>query len=683
VRLSTRLVLGLGLGMTACGGRPSVPPAADASVLLVTLDTLRADRLGPYGRANLTPRLDAFAARGVVFAEGLASVPLTLPSHATILSGLEPPRHGVHDNGTYVFPENLDTFATLLKAQGYATGAFVGAYVLDRRFGLARGFDVYDDHIERSVAGASVLESERPCESVVAAARDWMGAQQGRFAAWVHLYDAHAPYAPPAAFRDAHPDQPYDGEVAHLDACMGALLEAAGPRVLTSVLADHGEALGEHGEPTHGFFLYQPTLRIPFLMAGPGIPRGERRAGLARTRDVLPTLLGRLGVPAPDALDGVDLFAHEPVTEAYAESLYPATFGWAPLRSFRSGRFKRIEAPRAELFDLTADPGESHDLLEHEPQTAERLKSALARFRGQERPASLTPAEPEVAERLKSLGYVAGSPASVPGEALGTDPKEALPLFRAFEDASWAAARGEHAAAVRGLTPLVRREPGNPVFRRSLAASLRALGREHEAVATLDGLGSGAAGADAAAWHERSLGLAQAGRVEEAIASEERALALNPRLPEPLVHLGVLEAGRGRLPEALRAFEAATRLDPNNAIAWNNQGNALRALGRGAEAEAAYRRAAALAPGDPDPQNGLGTLLVQAGRLSEAEALFARLVRARPDHAEARLNLAVVLARQGRPGEARRELDTILASAASPELKTRARGLGQVLQSGN
>ncbi len=665
------------LASLACREEPTRAPAESASVLLITLDTVRADRLGAYGRnPTLTPRLDALAARGVTFAEAVASVPLTLPSHATILTGLEPPRHAVHDNGTYVVPADIETFATLLKARGFATGAFVGAYVLDRRFGLARGFDVYDDRIERGGAGASTLESERPCETVVAAARTWMATQKGRFAAWVHLYDAHAPYAPPAAFRAAHAQQPYDGEVAHLDACVGDLLDAAGAQAVIAVVADHGEALGEHGEPTHGYFVYQSTLRIPFLVSGPGVPGGQRKSGLARTRDVLPTLLGRLGVAAPAGLDGADLFAGPATAEAYAESLYPATFGWAPLHAFRLGRYKRIEAPRPELYDLEADPGETRNLLEQQPQEARRLHEALVAFRSRERSAAPVGADPEVAERLKALGYVASAPASA-AAASGLDPKEALPQFRAFEEASWAAARGEPAAAVAALRGLVKREPGNAVFRRSLAASLRQLGRDGEAVAVLADLD---AGGDAVAWHERAISLAQVGHVADAIESEKRAIGLNASLPEPFVHLGVLEAGRGRLDEALRAFETATLLDPNNAVAWNNRGNALGAAGRRDEAEAAYRKASELAPGDPDPRNGLAVLLVRSGRLAEAESILAQLTQVSPGHAEAHLNLAVVYAQQSRPQDALAEVEKALASSGSRELKSRARALQQDLR---
>jgi arylsulfatase A-like enzyme len=654
-------------------------PASGANLLLITLDTFRADRLGANDNGqSLTPNLDALAASGLSFEEALTSVPLTLPSHSTILSGLEPPRHGVHDNGASVFPREPPTLATLLKARGYATGAFVGAYVLDRRFGLARGFDVYDDRIEGPPEGASELESERPCEVVIAAAREWMSHQIGTaFVAWVHLYDAHAPYAPPSPFAEAHLGRPYDGEVAHVDSCVGSLLEAARAAsrspLLTAVVGDHGEALGEHDELTHGFFVYQSTLRIPFVLAGPGIPKGERRPGPARTADLLPTLLGRLGVAAPAGLDGIDLFAHPLAGESYAESLYPRQFGWAPLRSFRLGTFKLIDAPRPELYDLAHDPGEQNDLFTKESDRARRLREALQAFRANERAASATAVGPEVAERLKALGYVAAS-APAGADEKGPDPKDRLSDYRSFEEAAWAAARGEHDVAIARLDPLVVREPGNPVYVRSLAASLRRVGRRSEAAALLSRLVEGGS-TDAVAWHERAIALKQSGRIDGAIASEERAIQLNPLLPEPLSHLGMLEAGRGHLARALEVLDAAVALDPNNAKAWNNRGNVLRALGRGEEAAVAFRKAAELRPNDPDPVNGLGVLLVQSGRAGEAATLFRRALDLAPHFAEARLNLAVAEAQQGQFAEARGELKRLLAEPAEADVRHRGEAL--------
>ncbi|HJS57990.1 MAG TPA: sulfatase-like hydrolase/transferase [Vicinamibacteria bacterium] len=659
--------------------------SARHSVLLVTLDTLRADRLGAYGnRDGLTPALDALAAGGTVFDEALASVPLTLPSHATILTGLEPPRHGVHDNGTYVVPADLPTLATRLEAEGYETGAFLGAYVLDRRFGLARGFHSYDDRIERAELGRSELESERRGEAVVAAAASWLAARSSRFFAWVHLYDTHAPYDAPAAYREAHASQPYDAEVAYADACVGRLLEAAraaaqriGGGLLVCALADHGESLGEHGELTHGFFVYQSTLRIPFVLSGPGVARGERRRGPARTADLMPTLLGRLGLKPTQPLDGVDLFEKR-VSVSYAESAYPASFGWSPLRSIRQGTLKLIDAPRPELYDLESDPGEVSDLSFTRAEDMARLRGALQAFRRDKREAARAAVDGESAERLRALGYVATPPAAEEPDG-GPDPKERIGAYRAFEDATWAEAREDTGKALEGLRRVVAADPGNPVFRRALASSLRKAGRAAEAASALATLGEDVV--DPVLWHERGLAMAEAGRLDQAEASERKAIELNPVLPEPHNHLGVLLARSGRPTEALQRFETVTALDPNNARAWNNRGNVLRELGRSDEAAAAYRKATELAPGDADSWNGLGVMAVQAGRAGEAAGLLRKALELEPQHAEARLNLAVALAQSGRPAEAIHELTPLLDGRG--EIGKRARQLRSQLSLSN
>ena len=645
------------------------------SVLLVTIDTLRADRVGAYGGdASLTPNIDAFARQGATFEEALASVPLTLPSHATIMSGLEPLHHGVHDNGTYVFPPDRETLATILKGRGYATGAFVGAYVLDRRFGLARGFDAYDDAIERRTEGVSMLESERRCERVAAAAGEWVAAQAEPFFAWAHFYDPHAPYDPPPPYPERMAGRPYDGEVAYADDCAGRLIDdarrKAGERLIVVVLADHGESLGAHGESTHGFFLYQPTLRIPMVVAGPGVPAGARLPGLARTADVLPTLLHLLDVPAPEGLDGVDVLGGSRVRESYAETVYPRTLGWAPLHSYRLGPLKYIHAPRPELYDLAQDPGEEHDLAAGRPDDVARMAAALAAMRSRARAPVRAASDPEVAERLRALGYVTAPAGADDGARTGADPKDRILLWHRFEQASWADARGDRTTALGIFRTLVAEEPANAAFRRALAATLRRAGRAAEANAALGDL-EAIAPRDPLAWHEWAVSAAQAGRFAEALRAEQRAITLDPNLPELHNHLGILQARTGKSAEALASFERAIAIDPNNARAWTNRGNALRTLGRGQDAADAYSKAMRLAPGDPDPRNGLGVLAVESGDLVRAATLFREVLAANPALHEARLNLAVVYVRQQRPADARAELRAVLA--ARPDAETAAR----------
>src|SRR5262249_20884537 len=321
----------------------------------MTLDTVRADRLGAYGYPGAEPpALDRLAREGLRFDQAVSAAPLTLPSHATLFSGLTPPHHGLRNNGAGRFPDDRATLATLLSARGYATGAFVGSFVLDHRFGLARGFDVYDDEIDRDPNAPGSWEAERSGSQVADRALAWLEKAAGTdgrpFFAWVHFYDAHAPYAPPEPYAGRHRDALYDGEVAFVDAQVARLLEyldrrgLAGSTVVVAA-ADHGEALGEHGELTHGLLLYEPTLRVPLLVRAPGLPAGRAIRPPVGLADVAPTLAGLLGAslssapagkPAP-ALDGRDLSAalaagtEPPEGDLYAETEYPRTFGWSGL----------------------------------------------------------------------------------------------------------------------------------------------------------------------------------------------------------------------------------------------------------------------------------------------------------------------------------------------------------------
>lgn len=655
------LCAGLATALLLWGRRGPTP-----SVLLVTIDTLRADRVGAYGStAGATPRLDALASAGTLFETALSPVPLTLPAHATLLSGLEPPRHGARDNGLYVVGDDVATLATLLRPRGFATAAFVGAYVLDRRFGLARGFETYDDALDRRAREGSTLEAERRCDLVAAAARSWLARAEGRFAAWVHFYDPHAPYDPPADLAGRYPG-PYEAEVAAADRCLGTVVDAAraraGDALVIAVTSDHGEALGEHGERTHGFFVYDATLRVPLVLSGAGVPRGERRAGVARAADLLPTLLARLGEPSPAGLDGVDLFSGAPRQEAYAETLYPRSLGFSPLFSLRVGRHKWIRAPRGELYDVERDPGETRNLAD-DPTLADvraRLDAALDRALAAQRDGAAA-ADPAVAERLRALGYVAGAPGSE-AAAPATDPKDGLHAWRRVEDAVASEARGEMAEAIRSLQAAVAERPDNAALARLLAGALRRSGRALDAADAL----STHDVPDPLFWHERALALAAADRVDAALEAEDRALALGPSLPELHNHRGVLLARRGQPAAALAAFDHAIALDPNGARAWANRGNALRELGRVAEARAAYERAAALSPSDPEPLNGLGVLAVLAGDAEAGAAYFERVVAADPEHAEARLNLAIARLTQGRLEAARPLLDEVCRGRQTP-----------------
>ncbi|HEX5758149.1 MAG TPA: sulfatase-like hydrolase/transferase, partial [Thermoanaerobaculia bacterium] len=500
---------------------------AGASVLLVTLDTVRADRLGCYGGSAATPALDRLAREGVRFAAASTPAPLTLPAHASLLSGLLPPAHGLRNNGAGAFPAGRPTLATALAARGYRTAAFVGAFVLDRRFGLGRGFELYDDEVDRGPASAPSLEAERRGDVVVDRALAWLAAEgdDRPFLLWVHLYDAHAPYAPPPPFRDRHAGDPYAGEVAFADAQVGRLLAAldrlglAGDTVV-AVAADHGEALGEHGELTHGFFLYEPTLRVPLLLRAPGNFRGgtvvETPVGLA---DLAPTLSGLVGgglaVEAPAGLAGRDLSAallagEEPeAADLYAETHYPEVFGWSRLAALRRRETKYIAAPRPELYDLRRDPKEKTNLSGK--QGGRGFAERIAEIERQAIEPAVPERDAESDARLASLGYaVAPRRTENRAGARGADPKDRIALFRQYERAHNDLRAGRLSEATASLTQLFSADPANPIFTGELARAHREAGDLRKAI-PLYRRAVEAAPEDPNGWYNLAVTLQEAG----------------------------------------------------------------------------------------------------------------------------------------------------------------------------
>ncbi len=648
------------------------PPA---NLVLVTLDTVRADHLGAYGAAAaVTPALDRLAREGIRFEQVSAQVPLTLPSHATILSGLLPPHHGLRNNGIGTFPDGPATLATLLAGAGYRTGAFVGAFVLDRRFGLGRGFEVYDDEILRDPGAGTVLEAERPGREVMDRALAWLGqpaTDTARpFFLWIHLYDAHAPYVPPSPWRERHPGRPYDGEISAVDEQVGRLLQelqqrGLAERTVVAVAADHGEGLGDHGEQTHGLLLYETTLRVPLLLRGPGLPAGTVIRTPVALVDLAPTLAGLLGrslpPPAGRALDGRDLSAGlrdggEPApADLYAETRYPATFGWSPLASLRRRDLKYIAAPRPELYDLAQDPGENNDLSDRsdrsDPKAGFAARLAAIEAGAVEAPRSAPDAETRA--RLASLGYAAGSPpppAPRRDPSTAPDPRRMVDLFQRYERAHNQLKGGEVEPALASLEELVAEDPRNPVFRGELARAFRDRGETGRAVPLFRQAAADAPD-DPEAWYNLAAALQAAGQPAEARHALERALHLDPARPEAHNTLALALLAEGKPEAALQELRTAVSLDARDATALNNLGNVLRTLGRLDEAAEAYRRSAAVAPRYAEPWNGLGTLEVERDRPAGALSYFDRALALAPSYHEVRLNRGIALQMAGE-GEA-------------------------------
>jgi choline-sulfatase len=654
---------GLFLG---CGRSPDRPKAGETNVLLITIDTLRADRLGCYGFANAsTPTLDALAGRGVRFATAVTHVPLTGPSHASILTGRTPLGHGFRDNGGFVLPPDLGTAPEVFRQAGYRTAAFVSGFPLDRRFGMDRGFETYDDHLPRGNDRRRTPYVERFGDATTEATLRWLDAvpagQARPFFAWVHYYDPHAPYEPPGDLAERFRGSPYDGEIAFVDRQIARLvsaLERKGVlgRTLLLVTADHGESLGEHGEGTHGLFLYDATLRIPFLMAGPGVPAGRVATTVARGIDVFPTLLDYAGLPARSDVEGRSL---RPATDGremedapvYAESLYAEReYGWAPLFAWRTARHKFILAPRPELYDLEADAPEATNRLAGEASKADELRRKLESALSQPVRSVAAEADPEAAQRLAALGYVGGGGAPQSAGATGRDPKDGARLLPRLNQGI-SAARTEPERAIRELTAVLAEDPELVMARRARAVAYEASGRFAEAIAEIRILEKqGRFSAEDGV----SLGdsLRFAGRLEEAEKVLERTAKENPRFAQPWLSLAEIHIKREHNDKAQTAYTHVLSVVPDHIEALRGLGDLALLEGKVDAAAERYERILVIDPADAGAMTKLGVVRMRAGRREEATSLLQKAVEREPKNAEALLYLAGALASSGRPTEA-------------------------------
>jgi arylsulfatase A-like enzyme/Flp pilus assembly protein TadD len=646
------------------------------NVLLVTIDTLRADRVGAYGSPlGLTPAIDRLAREGLRAAAAYSHVPLTLPSHATIMTGLYPFSNGVRDNGTFRLDNTRSTLAKALKAAGYRTGAFVGAFVLDARFGLNAGFDVYDDRMLGNGADLEVVQ--RTAEQVLAPAADWiLGAQPPPnpqppvpWLAWVHLYDPHEPYAPPEPYRSRYAADLYAGEIAYADAAMGTFLDrlrSAGAldRTLVVVTSDHGESLGEHGERTHGLFAYESTLRVPLVFWSAGALRPGTFEGPARLVDIMPTVLDLVGVQTPAPTDGRSLrpFISGEQTVDRSPSYFEAlnanlTRGWAPLKGVVVDRLKLIDLPIPELYDLSVDPTEAKNIYAAQPDRARVLESALDRLASAGTPIAPTGVDADAEARLRSLGYVVGSsPRPARAYTAADDPKRLVHLNAALDDAmaAWSRASpggpgdpGSSAEAINILRRVVQERPDLTVAYDRLAFMLRATGRMPEAVAVLDEAAR-AGHADPALL--RSLGslLRDSGDLQRSASVLEALVKENSADLQGMDALGQTYTRMHRTRDAEAMFRRVLAASPSSAATWNNLGVLYLSENRAADAAAAIdalSRAVAINPALAGAHNGLGVAFARQGDLKRAVDEWREALKIRPDFEDPRANLERVGAR--------------------------------------
>jgi arylsulfatase A-like enzyme/Tfp pilus assembly protein PilF len=637
------------------------PVPADVNVVVVTLDTLRADRLGCYGfRGVETPNIDAVAAEGVLFEQASSTVPLTLPSHASIFTGLIPPHHGVRDNGGFFVEEKTTTLAERLKEGGYATGAFIGAWVLDSRWGLAQGFDHYSDRFDLSKYKVVNLGTvQKKGDEVMDLALAWLeGVKAKKFFAWVHLYDPHTPYEPPEPFLSRYPGQKYLGEVAYTDQVVGRLvawLKGAGAwdRTILILLADHGESLGEHGENTHTFFVYDATQHVPLIVR---MPWGDGRRSRAQvsTVDLMPTVLDLVGLPPQPGIDGRSLacLVLHPAAEspgvAYSETYFPRFhFGWQHLRSMRDGQWKYIEAPTPELYDVQQDPGEMKNVYKAFSRRAEDLRLRLEVMAGSGVQAAPDEAslDPETLQRLAALGYVGGGP-KVDPEAVLPDPKDKIGLFERIGDARALAKREKLEEAVAAIRAVIAEDPGIIDAHTALGGWLRELKRPDEAIAAyrraleIDPRNEVALAALAEVYRAQ-------GQPDAAIEGYRTVLKLEPRQPHLWYQLATLYLDLGRDADARRTFEEALKHNPKMGAAYNSLAALAFERGDVAEAERLVRRGLELEEDLRSSRFNLGRILEARGQTAEAEKLYREELARFADNGRARFNLAQLARQRG------------------------------------
>jgi len=637
------------------------------NVVLVTIDTLRADRLGCYGDSRIeTPHLDALAREGIRFANASTTVPFTLPAHSSIMTGTYPPYHGVRENVGYRLDESVPTMAELLSGAGWTSAGFVSTFVLDARWGIARGFGHYFDDFDLKEMGGDLGSVQRDGQETVAAALAWLEARPpGPFFLWLHLYDPHDPYEPPEPFRSRYPGRPYDAEVAYADALFGQLcqaLEGKGllDRSLVVVAGDHGEGLRSHDEGFHGFFVYDSTARVPLILRLPEKRLGGQVVEEAVSHvDLLPTVLEALGRPVPSTVQGRSLLplllGREESEEraVYSESLYPLLhYGWSPLRALRTRRYKYVDAPRPELYDLLADPGEEHNLFAGERRLARHLRERLRELRSaieaEGRGGERADLDEETLAQLRALGYVAGrgEVASADDGRERADPKDKVELHQRIMMAQSALAQGEADLAETRLKEVLALD-AEMIDPYQMLGQIQLQRKDFESALdcfkralALDGE------------HRSSLfGLAQAydrlGREDEALLGFERLLSLDPTDTKAALAAAKIHVARQELPAARELLERAAAAPAPAALVLNQVGEILVLEDRGAEAVERFERAIA-ANGDlAQPRFNLAVLHEEQGKDDLAVRFYEEAIERAPQHYQAQFNLGRLMGRRG------------------------------------
>ena len=645
--LSFRRILFLLTALTAAQATAQTPQKSAPNVVLITIDTLRADHLGCYGYKQIkTPNIDGLAADSGRFEHAYTVVPVTLPSHTAMLTGTYPMLSGMHDFSANKLSPQQGTMATVLKQAGYATGAVVASAVLDSRFGLNQGFDFYYDHFDFSrLEEANLDEMERPGNVVADQALDWLGKNsQKKFFLWMHLYDPHYPYRPPEPYSREYASQPYDGEIAFADEQVGRLLRFLKDKGLYQntvivLSGDHGESLGEHGEKTHGFFIYNVTMHVPLIIHLPGKPATQTVADPVSLVDLMPTVLAATGLDIPSQVQGRSLLSAlrgEKIDRdrtLYGETFLPRLhFNWSELRGAENAKYHFIDAPRPELYDLTKDPGELRNLFPEKKAVAEEMRAKLAglirEYSAGKELAEKTGLDPALMERLKSLGYAGfsgGGDPTITNRDL-PDPKDRIATYELISDAIADSQHGRYPESIEKLKAAIKTEPQSVSAHYLQGLNYYRSKMFPEAVDELQKTVQLSPDYSLAIFN---LGMAQAhaGQIDPAIATLQRALQLDSTNFEAAYNLGVAFIQKKELQPAAEAFQRSIAINPDLARSHHALGETLMYLDRLDDAIAELRKAVELAPQEPAIHRSLAQALAAKGLTAEANQ---ELRRAQP-----------------------------------------------------
>jgi arylsulfatase A-like enzyme/Flp pilus assembly protein TadD len=635
--------------LVVCSGLlAEVKPAPN--VVVITIDTLRADHLGCYGDKEIrTPNIDALASEGARFERAYTPVPVTLPAHTVIFTGTYPMHSGMHDFSGNKLNPGQDTLASVLKQHGYVTGAVIGSAVLDSRFGLNQGFDFYYDHFDFNRLQESNLEEmERPGNVVADVALDWLRKNRNnKFFLWMHLYDPHYPYRPPAPYSDEYKEHPYDGEIAFADAQVGRLvtfLKANGLYRNTIIVlsGDHGESLGEHGEQHHGFFIYNATLHVPVIIRLPGNSTPRVVPDLVSLADLMPTVLQALKFDVPSQVQGFNLLPlmsaknAEEARSLYAETYLPRLhFNWSELRAVETDKYHFIDAPKPELYDLSKDPGETQNLYAQKAAVSDELRARLtalvSQFTAGPELAQKTGLDPALMERLKSLGYAGfsgGGDPTITDRSL-PDPKDRIQVYESISDAIAESQHGQYESSAEKLTATLKTDPNSVPVHYLLGLDYYRMRQYPRAVEELRQVLKLSPDYALAAFN---LGLAYArtGDLDQAILALKHALELDGSNFSAAYNLGVAYSQKEMVPEALAAFRQTVALAGDYAPGHRSLGELLLYQGQVDESLVELRRAAELDPRDSKTHTALAKALAAKGLKAEADEEMRRAQPSQP-----------------------------------------------------